>query len=59
MNVVNLHELEEGLYSGNITWLFIFRGHIKDANEMCFEGSKIPTFTLQSVKHVGQLLGLS
>jgi hypothetical protein len=59
MNAVNLHELEEGLYSRNITWLFMFRGHIKDANEMCFVGSKIPTFTLQSVKHVGQKLGLS
>jgi len=59
MNVANLHELEEGLYSGNITWLFIFWDHITDAKEMCFVGSKIPNFTLQSVKHFGQKLGLT
>jgi len=59
MNVVNLPELEEGLYSSNIAWLFVFWDHIKDANEMCFVGSEIPTFTLQSIKHFGQKLGLT
>lgn len=59
MNVVNLLELDKGLYSSNITWLFVFWGHIKDANEMCFVWSKIPTFTLQSIKYFGQKLGLT
>lgn len=59
MNVANLLELEEGFYSVNITWLFMIWGHIIDAKEMCFVGSKIPPFTLQSVKHFGQKLGLT
>jgi hypothetical protein len=41
IKVANVHELEEGLYSGNIAWLFMFYSHIRDANEMCFVGSKI------------------